>query len=82
MDLVGMVVGLPLAPFRGLGALLEVLRDQAEAELYGGMQERTEQVDALVASGQITPEEGERRQEQVLEQVLGQPGVAGDSRQE
>ena len=71
MDLISMVFGLPTAPFRGLGALLEVLRDQAERELYDPTELRSqaEQIDDLVASGQITPAEGEQQQEQVVEQL-------------
>jgi len=63
-----MVVGLPLAPFKGLGALLEILRDQAERELYDPyvLRQQAEEVDELVASEQITPAEAEQRQEQLL----------------
>jgi hypothetical protein len=76
MDLVTMVLGLPLAPFRGLGALLEVLRDQAERELYDPtkLRGRAEEIDALVESGEITPAEGEKRQEKALEHVRVVPG--------
>lgn len=76
MDLLSMIVGLPLAPFRGLGALLEVLRDQAERELYDPTELRgkAEEIDAQLASGQITPDEAEQRQEQVLEHVQTVPG--------
>lgn len=68
MDLLGMVAGLPLLPFRGLGALLEILRDQAEQERYGssGLHGQAEEIDELVGSGQISADEGEQRQEQAL----------------
>lgn len=69
MDLVTMVLGLPLAPFRGLAALLEVLRDHAEGQLSAELRGQAEEIDELAASGQITPEEAERRQEKLLAQV-------------
>jgi len=76
MDLVSMIIGLPLAPFKGLGALLEVLRDQAEQELYDPTELRSqaEQIDELLASGQITPDEAEKQQEQMLEHLQMVPG--------
>jgi polyhydroxyalkanoate synthesis regulator phasin len=76
MDLIGMVVGLPLLPFRGLGALLELLRDRAERELYDPteLRKQAEGIDALVASGEITPDEAEQRQEQMLMRLRIAPG--------
>lgn len=76
MDLVSMVLGLPLLPFRGIGAVIEVLRDQAERELYdpSSLRAQAEEIDALVESGQISPDEAERRQDQMLEHVLVVPG--------
>lgn len=75
MDLVSMIVGLPLLPFRGIGAVLEVLRDEVNRELYdpSSLRGKAEEIDALVKSGQISPDEGERRQEQMLEHVLVVP---------
>lgn len=69
MDLIGMVLGLPLAPFRGLGALLEVLRDHAESQRSNELRSEAEEIDELLASGQITPAEAERRQEEMLAQL-------------
>lgn len=70
-----MVLGLPLAPFRGLRALLEVLRDQADEELYdpSRLRRQAEEIDALEASGQITAAEAEQRHEQLLEHLLVVP---------
>ena len=69
MDLVSMTLGLPLAPFRGLIALMELLRDEAERQLYDPteLRKQAEETDNLVASGEISPAEGERRQQEMLE---------------
>lgn len=81
MDLVSMILGLPLAPFRGLRSVIEILRDEAERELYdpATLQAKAEQVDELVAAGEISPEEGERRQAEILEHVMVVPGESIDA---
>lgn len=75
MDLVGMILSLPLAPFRGVVAVLGVLRDEAERELYdpSKLRSQAEEIEQLAASGEITAEEAERRQEELLEPLRATP---------
>jgi polyhydroxyalkanoate synthesis regulator phasin len=76
VDLISLTLGLPLAPFRGLVALMELLRDEAERQLYdpSELRKQAEEIDSLVESGQISPAEGEQLQEQMLERVQVVPG--------
>jgi hypothetical protein len=68
MDVVTLVVGLPFAPLRGLIAVAEVLRDEAERELYdpARLRRQLEDVQAAAEAGEISPEEAAELEEQIV----------------
>ena len=67
-----MLLGLPLAPVRGLVALAEVLREQAEQELYSpsAMRRQLEEVTEERAAGEISEQEEQELQQQILGRVV------------
>lgn len=75
MDLLTLVVGLPFAPLRGLVAVAELLRREAERELYdpSSLRRQLEEVEAAVASGELSSAEGERRQQEILGALTAPP---------
>ncbi|GAA1523612.1 gas vesicle protein GvpG [Actinomadura kijaniata] len=68
MGLFSGLVTLPLAPVRGVMWLAEVLKEQAEAQLYdpGRIAAEMQQVADDVANGVITEEEAAEREEELL----------------
>jgi hypothetical protein len=56
MNLVSMILGLPLAPLRGVVAVSRVLQEQAERELYdpARLRRQIEETEAAVEAGEIT----------------------------
>ena len=62
---------LPLAPARGVIWLAEVLKDQAEAQLYdpGRIAAEMQEVADEVASGTITEEEAAEREEDLIRRL-------------
>lgn len=77
MFLVSTILGLPLAPVRGVIKLGELLQGQAEQELYGSAQvrRRLEELGEAVAAGEITPEEERRAARELLGRVVESPAV-------
>jgi chorismate mutase len=75
MNLVTAVVGLPLAPVRGLLAVARLLRDEAERELYDPtrLRRQLEDVRDAVASGELSPEEGERAEREIVGRLTAVP---------
>ena len=73
MNIVTAVVGLPLAPLRGLIAVARVLRDEAEREMYDPTEQRRklEDVQDAVESGDLSPEEGERAEHEIIGRLTG-----------
>ncbi|MFC0533667.1 gas vesicle protein GvpG [Phytohabitans kaempferiae] len=74
--MLGILLGLPLAPVRGLTALARVLRTQAERELYDpvNVRRRLEELEASAAAGEISGPELAEAQERILEPLMGQTG--------
>lgn len=72
MDLVSLTIGLPFAPLRSLLALARTLQSEAEQELYGTAQVRRqlEEIAAARDEGQISEEEAEQLEEQVLRRLV------------
>ncbi|MQY08750.1 gas vesicle protein GvpG [Actinomadura macrotermitis] len=62
------LVTLPLAPVRGVVWLAEVLKEQAEAQLYdpGRIAAEMQQIADEVAAGEITEEEAAAREEELI----------------
>jgi Gas vesicle protein G len=65
------LVTLPLAPMRGVLWLAEVLKEQAEAQLYdpGRIAAEMQQVADEVASGTITEDEAAEREEELIRRL-------------
>ncbi len=78
MNIVTAVVGLPLAPLRGLVALAKVLRDEAERELYDPIRLRRqlEDIQSAAASGELTPEEADRAEREIIGRLTAAPAPA------
>jgi hypothetical protein len=80
MNLVSMILGLPLAPLRGVVAVSRILQEQAERELYdpARLRRQIEETDAAVEAGEITEEEAERKQEETLAAVTAPDETAAE----
>ncbi|RSD11684.1 gas vesicle protein GvpG [Amycolatopsis eburnea] len=71
MGVVGAILGLPLAPVRGVLAVAELIRRQVDAELYhpASVRRELEAVDEARAAGEISPEEEAETQQRVLDRL-------------
>ncbi len=72
MGLISGIFKLPLTPLTGTVWVAEKLLEQAEAEYYdeGAIQEQLRDVEAARAAGEITDEEAERAEDELLERLL------------
>jgi hypothetical protein len=72
MDIVTMVVGLPVAPVRGVAALIQVLIREAERELYDPARARSqiEEIEAAAAAGEISAEDKEQAEREILGRLV------------
>ncbi|SNT03231.1 Gas vesicle protein G [Streptosporangium subroseum] len=79
MDLMSLTFGLPLMPLRGLIRLAELIQEQVELETRSpaAVRRHLDEVEEARASGQITDEEADQRVEQILGQMIDQPGPPG-----
>ena len=75
MGLISGLLTAPLLPVRGVVKLGEVLRDQADQELYGRSTIRREldELEEARAAGDISPEEETERQREILEHTMRRP---------
>ncbi|MFI6328348.1 gas vesicle protein GvpG [Micromonospora chersina] len=73
MDILWALLTLPYAPVRGLTALVKVVAREAESQQYNPVNVRREleELDRAAAAGDITPEERDRGQQQVLNRLTG-----------
>ena len=71
MDILWALLTLPYAPVRGLTALVKVVAREAESQQYNPVNVRREleELDRAAAAGDITPEERDRGQQQVLDRL-------------
>jgi hypothetical protein len=78
MGLLSGLLTLPLAPVRGVAWVAEVIYRQAERELTDPARIRAEleEVEQALSSGQISQEEADRREEELL-RLLWRPGSPG-----
>lgn len=76
MDLLGGLLGLPLAPLRGVVRLTEILHEQAERELRdsAAIRRELERAEEDRAAGRVSRQEEQRRQQRVVNRLAGQPG--------
>jgi hypothetical protein len=89
VDLLWGLLTLPYAPVRGLTAVVKVIAREAESQQYSPVNVRREleELDREAAAGEITPEERDRGQQQVLDRLTAParetapaPGTAGTGR--
>ncbi|HTE61105.1 MAG TPA: gas vesicle protein GvpG [Solirubrobacteraceae bacterium] len=90
MGLIREVFLLPFAPVRGVGWLAQILIDEAERERAEATSpaRAIEELSAALANGEISPEEAEAREAELIEQMLaasrdqraGGTSVAGSPR--
>jgi hypothetical protein len=72
VGLVTGLLGLPLAPFRGVVWLAGQIRDHAEEQYYDPARIRAEleQVDEARRSGELTEEEAAERENELLQRLM------------
>ena len=72
MGLLTGLLGLPLAPVRGVVWMAEQIRDHAEEQYYDPARIRAEleQVDAARRSGELTEEEAAERENELLQRLM------------
>lgn len=82
MDILWTLLTLPYAPVRGLTAIVKVVAREAESQQHSPVTVRREleELDRAAAAGEITPEERDRGQQQVLERLTGPAGGRTASR--
>ncbi|MEV1291683.1 gas vesicle protein GvpG [Pseudonocardia sp. NPDC049635] len=78
MGLFSGLLGLPLAPLRGVVWVGEQLRDQAHAQLYDpvAVRRQIDQVERAYERGEITEAERDEQQELLLARLTGSGGPA------
>ncbi|KAB2349019.1 gas vesicle protein GvpG [Actinomadura rudentiformis] len=66
------LVTLPLAPVRGVVWLAEVLKEQAEAQLYdpGKIAAEMQYIADAVAAGEMSEEEAAEREEELIARLI------------
>lgn len=75
MGLLSAVLGLPLAPVRGVIKLGELVQRQVEEELYhpASVRRDLEEIERKRETGELSAEEEADLQEEVLDRVIEQP---------
>jgi hypothetical protein len=78
VGLIGSVLLLPLAPAKGLAWVVGVVNDEAQRELANRNDpgRRLEELAAMTANGEISPEEAARLEEELIDQILANDGPA------
>ncbi|SCG75380.1 gas vesicle protein GvpG [Micromonospora humi] len=73
MDILWTLLTLPYAPVRGLTAIVKVVAREAESQQHSpvNIRRELEELDRAATAGEITPEERDRGQQQVLERLTG-----------
>lgn len=77
MGIFSAILGLPLAPVRGVVWISEIVRDQVEEELFSpaAMRRDLEAVEEALRSGQISEEEAAREEDAIIQRVVGGGGA-------
>ena len=72
MGLITGLLTLPVAPIRGVVAVAEQVRRQAEEAYYDpvAIRAQLEEVDALRASGELTDEEATAQEDELIERLM------------
>jgi hypothetical protein len=71
MGIVGQILTLPVAPVRGLGWVIGHVLTAAEQEYYdtGPVQQQLRQLEQELVEGQISEEEFDRREDELLDRM-------------
>ncbi|WP_416902176.1 gas vesicle protein GvpG [Micromonospora echinospora] len=79
IEILWSLLTLPYAPVRGLTAVLKVVAREAEARQQNPVHIRREleEIDAAAAAGELTEEERNRLQQQVLNRLVSPAGPSG-----
>jgi hypothetical protein len=80
MGLIGTVLLLPLAPVRGVTWVADVIREEADRRIAESASpaRALEDLAAATANGQISPEEAEALEAEIIERMLaGHDAAAG-----
>ncbi|QGN46577.1 gas vesicle protein GvpG [Micromonospora sp. WMMD558] len=79
MDILWALLTLPYAPVRGLTAVVKVIAREAESQQYNpvNIRRELEELDRAAEAGEITPEERDREQQQVLDRLTGTAAGGG-----
>lgn len=77
MGLLSMILGLPLAPVRGVIKLGELVQRQVEEEMYhpASVRRDLEEIERRRAEGELSEADEAQAQQQVLDRVTEQPGT-------
>ncbi|MEV4163129.1 gas vesicle protein GvpG [Nonomuraea dietziae] len=81
MGLITSLLGLPLAPLKGLIRLAELIQDEAERQLRDPavVRRELEEIETARATGVMSEEEAEEAMNLILQRMTGQPaGPMGD----
>lgn len=72
MGLITGLLTLPLAPARGVAAIAEQIRRQAESEFYdpAAIRRQLEEVDRLRRSGELTEEEAAAWEDELIARLM------------
>jgi Gas vesicle protein G len=81
MGLIVNVLLLPLAPVRAVGWIAEVLIDEAEREraAEASPTRALEDLAAAAANGEVSPEEAEELEAEIIERMLAADAPAGST---
>lgn len=73
MGIFSAILGLPLAPVRGVLWIGEVIRQQVEEEMFSpaAMRRDLEAVEEALRSGQMSEEEAERAEDAIIKRMTG-----------
>ena len=82
MSILSLVLGLPLAPFRGMVALGEVMQDRVNQELHDPAAARRdlEAVAEARAAGEISAEDEAELQQEVVDRMISPSTVDEEER--
>lgn len=77
MGIFSAILGLPLAPVRGVLWIGEIVRDQVEQEMSSpaAMRRDLEAVEEALRSGQISEEDAAREEDAIIRRVVGGGGT-------
>ena len=72
MGLITGILGLPLAPLRGTMAIAELLKEQAEAEMYNpaNIRAQLEEIDRQREAGLLDEDEAEEWEDELVARLM------------